>query len=49
MADLVQGNVTAPVYLTYRHKDKISEAGKGLTLELLNQRKKNKSDAMIVK
>lgn len=49
MSDLVQGNVTAPVYLTYRHKQNISPNGQGLTLELLNRRKKTKEDAMIVK
>ena len=49
MADLVQGNVTAPVYLTYRHKENIPTAGNGVTLELLNQRKKTKEHALIVK
>lgn len=32
MSDLVQGNVTAPVYFTYRHKNNIQANGNGLTL-----------------
>lgn len=49
MSDLVQGNVTAPVYLTYLHKQDIPETGDGVTLDLLNQRKKTKEQALVVK
>lgn len=49
MADLVQGNVTAPVYLTYFHKEQIPEAGFDVDLGLLNKKKKSKEDAMKVK
>lgn len=49
MSDLVQGNVTAPVYLTYYHKNIIPEEGYEVDLELLNRRKKTKEDALKVK
>ena len=49
MSDLIQGNVTGPVYLTYYHKDKIPEPGLEVDLPLLNQRKKTKQDALKVK
>jgi hypothetical protein len=32
MSDLIEGNVTAPVYFTYKFKDSIIEKGKGVTL-----------------
>lgn len=47
MSDLVQGNVTAPVYLTYFHKKQFPEYE--VDLELLNKRKKSKEEAMKVK
>jgi hypothetical protein len=32
MSDLIEGNVTAPVYFTYKYKDHIQEKGDGVTL-----------------
>lgn len=49
MADLVQGNVTSPVYLTYIHKKVIPEPGLEVNLDLLNKRKKTKEEALKVK
>jgi all-trans-nonaprenyl-diphosphate synthase len=45
MTDLIQGNVTAPVYFTYYH---YQGQNKGL-MEVLNQKYKNKEQAMEVK
>lgn len=50
MSDLVQGNVTAPVYFTYYHqKNKIPSSGDGLCIDMLNKKKKSKKEALIVK
>ena len=49
MSDLIEGNVTAPVYFTYYHEKNIPKSGGDVNLEILNRRKKNKSEAMLVK
>ena len=42
MSDLIEGNVTAPVYFTYYHEKNIPKSGGDVNLEILNRRKKNK-------
>jgi geranylgeranyl pyrophosphate synthase len=49
MADLLQGNVTAPVYLSYRFGGDLRASGEGVTLELLNRREKSAQEAAMVR
>lgn len=50
MSDLIQGNVTAPVFFTFYHYNQdIPEHGEGISISMLNKKKKNKEEAMKVK
>lgn len=42
MSDLIQGNVTAPVFFTFYHKQNLLDNSQGINFAMLNKKKKNK-------